>query len=265
VYSFKFRLIFFVTLSISLILFDYKLKLLNEVRVVFSIITIPVNYVVNIPLNILSWSKEQLLDKQTLQNKIKKLSDENSFLKVKLQKYNQLIFDNKQLKEYLNTEDKFEQYSLILALIIQANDSRVKKQITINKGLTNGIYKGQIVVGNKGIVGSVDTVGLLDSKILLITDPIHYIPVKSQRNGLRGIAKGKATHEHKMNLNYVFNSADIKVGDIFVSSALGDKFPKNYPVAKVSSVNNDPNNKFMNIELTPIENFSQLNRVLLLK
>jgi rod shape-determining protein MreC len=43
----------------------------------------------------------------------------------------------------------------------------------------------------------------------------------------------------------------VKVGDVFLSSAIGSKFPSGYPVGRVTHVEKQEHNPFLTIELTP--------------
>ena len=119
-------------------------------------------------------------------------------------------------------------------------------------------------MGVDGIVGYVAHADLMYSRILLISDPTHHIPAKNSRNGLLGIVSGKATTSHQLQLKFVTKGLDVVVGDIFVSSALGDKFPVGLPIAKVIDVQHNNQSDFLSIQLKPLEELSQLSTVLLL-
>ncbi|CAM5490469.1 hypothetical protein SSTU70S_04605 [Stutzerimonas stutzeri] len=71
-----------------------------------------------------------------------------------------------------------------------------------------------------------------------MTDVTHSIPVQVNRNGLRAIAAGTGDSEY-LELRHVAETADIKEGDLLVSSGLGQRFPSGYPVAQVKEVVRD--------------------------
>jgi len=70
------------------------------------------------------------------------------------------------------------------------------------------------------------------------------------RNGVRAIATGTGAL-NELELIYVPNTADIKVGDMLVSSGLGKRYPQGYPVATVSSIENVPGESFAAVKAEP--------------
>ena len=73
-------------------------------------------------------------------------------------------------------------------------------------------------------MGQIVHVGPFSSTVLLITDPNHALPVQVNRNGLRAIAVGTGQND-KLLLEHLPNNADIRVGDLIISSGLGRRFP----------------------------------------
>src|SRR5690606_35743599 len=95
-----------------------------------------------------------------------------------------------------------------------------------------------------GLMGQVVEVEALNSWVLLISDPQHSTPVVINRNGVRAIATGTRDSLHMLMLSNVPNTADVKVGDLLVTSGLGGRFPPGYPVGVVSSVTVAPGKPF---------------------
>jgi len=85
---------------------------------------------------------------------------------------------------------------------------------------------------------------------LLLTDTTHSIPVQVNRNGLRAIASGTGNPE-RLELRHVADTADIKEGDLLVSSGLGQRFPAGYPVATVKEVIHDSGQPFAIVRAVP--------------
>jgi rod shape-determining protein MreC len=59
-------------------------------------------------------------------------------------------------------------------------------------------------------------------------------------------------------------TADIKVGDLLVSSGLGGHFPQGYPVARVASIHAAPGETFAHVTATPVAQLDKMREVLLL-
>jgi rod shape-determining protein MreC len=89
------------------------------------------------------------------------------------------------------------------------------------------------------------------------------MPVKNSRNGIRGITKGIASNEEGMNVEYVPLESDVKLGDIFVTSGIGNSYPVGYLVGRVTEINNLINNSFLSIRLQPLQNMNKLELILI--
>jgi rod shape-determining protein MreC len=135
--------------------------------------------------------------------------------------------------------------------------------VLINRGARDGVYEGQPVLDEQGIVGQILHVGARSSRVILITDLSVGVPVRVQRNGLRLIASGSGRIDRLIH-NFQPHSADVKVGDLLVTSGLGGKYPEGYPVAKVVLVNTDESREFATIYSQPVAQIDRLRYLLLL-
>jgi rod shape-determining protein MreC len=106
--------------------------------------------------------------------------------------------------------------------------------VVVNKGTRFGIHEQQPVLDAKGVVGQVVRALPISSEIMLITDPNHAIPVQVNRNGLLTIAVGSG-ELNRLNLPFLPDNADIKPGDLLITSGMGGVFPQGYPVAEVDN------------------------------
>ena len=88
--------------------------------------------------------------------------------------------------------------------------------------------------------------GYEPERVLLITDARHALPVRVNRNGLRTVALGTGRIS-ELELPNLPNNADIRQGDLLVTSGLGGQFPPGYPVAEVTSVIREPGQPFATI------------------
>jgi rod shape-determining protein MreC len=123
-------------------------------------------------------------------------------------------------------------------------------RIIINKGERDGVVLGQPVLDARGLMGQVVELMPYTSRVLLLTDTTHSIPVQVNRNGLRAIASGTGNPE-RLELRHVADTADIKEGDLLVSSGLGQRFPAGYPVATVKEVIHDSGQPFAIVRAVP--------------
>ena len=252
-----------VFIAIFLILSDYKFSYLDSVKQFIAKLISPIYLVVNLPSQLYIWIDEQGATKQALLNQNKQLNSELTRLKGNLQTHNALLLENQKLTKLLGASYQINGQKLILGRVSSVSQSRLKKQIIINKGSNDGLAIGQVVLGSEGVVGQITQITPLYATVLMLTDPTQHVPIKNQRNGVRGIAKGLASNQGKLVINFIEPEFDVVLGDVFLSSAIGSKFPAGYPVGKVTHVEQHPDDPFLHIELTPIQTTEQLEFVLI--
>jgi rod shape-determining protein MreC len=154
--------------------------------------------------------------------------------------------------------------SFTLARIESVSQSRLKKQIMINKGSSDNLKIGQVVLGAEGIIGQTTQITPNSSRVLMVSDPTQYIPVKNARNGIRGVSQGMAENQAHLLVKFIQPDADIKIGDIFLSSALGGKFPDDYALGRVIRAELRENEDFLYVVLEPMQKTHHLEFVLIL-
>jgi rod shape-determining protein MreC len=119
------------------------------------------------------------------------------------------------------------------------------------------------VVDAKGVVGQVIEVSELTSRVLLVSDASHGIPVRVTRNDVRAIANGTGEID-QVELRHVAKSTDVIAGDLLVTSGLGNRFPEGYPVARVTSVSRDDGQSYAVINAQPLAALDRIRYVLLI-
>ncbi len=239
---------------------DYRYQYLNSVRSTFSTLASPVYYVANLPSEISVWADDNIVSRADLIDENQNLKDQLMILKAQNQRLVGLESDNAQLRKLLNSSRKLKGKRLI-AEIINVNTNNYAQEIMVNKGSSDGLYVGQSAVDSDGVMGQVIEVTLFWSRIILINDPNHAIPVKNNRNGIRAIARGNGLN---LNVMHLPSTIDIKQGDLLLSSGLGEKFPDGYPVAKVVSVTKNSDQPYLEVIAEPTANINTADHVLLL-
>ena len=168
--------------------------------------------------------------------------------------------ENSRLREMLDARDQVEDRVRVAEIL--AVDSNPVRHLIIDAGSGDDIYEGQAIVDQDGVVGQVIEVGLVTSEALLISDPGHALPVEVNRNGLRTIAYGTGEFG-SLDLPGLANNADIREGDLLVTSGLGGAFPSGYPVAVVSDVTRLPQQAFANVTAEPVAALNQVREIML--
>jgi rod shape-determining protein MreC len=112
------------------------------------------------------------------------------------------------------------------------------------------------------VFGQVTNVGPSSSEVILLSDAAHAIPVQISRNGLRTIATGTGD-TRRLQLPYLPRNADVKAGDVLLTSGLGGVFPGGYPVGQVTEVKRDPSSPLAVVSAEPAAALDRNNEVLL--
>jgi len=240
---------------------DHRQQHLKVLRSAISTFVTPIIFIADLPGELFSWGGENLMSRSYLRQENARLKTEALILKAQLQKFVSLQAENMRLRSLMGTENKQVERRLV-AEIIGIDGDPFRQRITINKGSLQDVYLGQTVIDANGIVGQVVEVSLATSRVLMITDVTHAIPVRVSRNGVRSIVVGTG-QINQLSLQYVPDTTDIKVGDLLLSSGLGQRFPDGYPVAIVNSVEHDPGAPFARILASPSAKLEQSSPVLL--
>ncbi len=252
-----------MVLSIALMTLDHRTPYVNSLRSGIAVLVYPLQYLVNFPANVGNWASENFSSRRTLQEENAALRTQNLILTAQLQKLNFIESENIHLRSLLQSSQRMGE-RILIAELLSVDMDPYKHQVIINKGSASGddIYPGQPFVDAKGIMGRLVHVSPFTSTALLITDPSHNLPVQVNRNGLRAIAKGTG-HQARLEIPHLPNNADIKVGDLLVTSGLGCVFPVGYPVAVVEEINIDPSLPFAEIIARPTAELERSREVLL--
>jgi rod shape-determining protein MreC len=196
-----------------------------------------------------------------LESENQQLQERQLLLQAKLQKFEALEAENFRIRELLASAKSLQDHVLIAEIIAVSQDP-YRHQITLNKGSNDKVYRGQALVDATGILGQIVEVGPSTSQALLITDPDHGIPVEINRTGLQTIALGRGDGVG-LKLPFLPSNADVKIGDLLVSSALGGRFPAGYPVGQIYDVKNTAGEHFMEAVAYPSAKLNQGRQALL--
>ena len=256
------RLALALVLSVLLIFVDHKLDGFKSTRVYLNSIMSPLQYIANLPGLMLNESAQRLTSQEQLLAENQKLNNQLLLMSEKLQQFDVIQKENRQLRELLQAPLRIDSRKMV-AELMAVDKNPYSQQVVINKGAIDGVYLSQPVIDDKGIVGQVTEVGTTNSRVLLIADVTHAIPVRSLRNDIRFIANGSGSLS-ELYLEHVPHSVDIKVGDILVSSGLGKVFPEGYPVAQVTQVVRDESRPFAQVVVSPVAKLDRLRHLLLL-
>ena len=243
------RFLVLAVLSVALMVVDARFDVLKPARSQMSLVLMDAYWVTDLPERLWQGVSSQFGSRTELVAENEKLKTENLLLQGRMQKLAALTEQNVRLRELLNSSALVNE-KVEVAELIGMDPNPFTHRIIINKGERDGVVLGQPVLDARGLMGQVVELMPYTSRVLLLTDTTHSIPVQVNRNGLRAIASGTGNPE-RLELRHVADTADIKEGDLLVSSGLGQRFPAGYPVATVKEVIHDSGQPFAIVRAVP--------------
>ncbi len=190
-----------------------------------------------------------------------RLRTENLFANGRLQAAEALHSENRELRQLLKARERLQD-NLTVAKVISLSSAPASHHLLLNQGAADGVQVGHAVLDAYGVIGQVVATTPYTSRVLLITDGSHALPVEVRRNGIRAVADGEGRQD-RLKLRHITHTADIQKGDILLSSGLGRRFPAGYPAAEVTEVEDDIAAPFLIVYARPLAHLWQ-SRLLLL-
>ncbi|MGA9855458.1 MAG: rod shape-determining protein MreC [Gammaproteobacteria bacterium] len=255
------RTLLLITVCIVLMFYDHQRGHLQKIHAALSTLVYPVQAAVDAPYALASWAADKLALHTALVKENARLKQELLIAAVQLQQTAALEQENARLRQLLQAGTKLSGH-VVVATLLAVDMDPFRHVIVIDKGTNAGVFEGQTLLDATGIIGQVIQAGPFSSRVALITDPSQAIQVEVNRTGLRTLAIGGADVDN-LSLPYLANNADIKPGDLLVSSGLGGRYPAGYPVAVVSQVRRDPAEPFASVSAHALADLNHGHEVLL--
>ncbi|MGL4937102.1 rod shape-determining protein MreC, partial [Shewanella sp.] len=180
----------------------------------------------------------------------------------RLQRFEHLRQENQRLRALLGSAAYQDSRKMVAEVLEIASDPS-HHYVVLNRGTRSGVFVGQPVVDAQGVVGQVVQVGEITSRVLLLSDVSHGIPVRITRNDVRLVANGTG-EIHEIELRHVAKSTDIKAGDLLVTSGLGKRYPEGYPVARVMEVFTEDGQSYARVTAQPLAALDRIRYLLLI-
>ena len=196
-----------------------------------------------------------------MREEIALLEEDLLLLRAKTEKMAALTAENNRLRDLLGSAAKLQD-NVVVAELIGVDPDPEKHEVVIDKGTSDGVFIGQPLLDAKGLMGQVVGVSRYSSRVLLISDPSHSVPVQVARSNLRLVAQGTGATS-RLELMYVQSTADVRTGDLLISSGLGGRFPVGYPVGIVNKVEHRAGRPFAAVTAIPSALLDRSRHVLL--
>jgi len=254
----------FLTLAIAaiaLMVADQRYDQLTRVRAWLSAAVYPVQVVVDLPFRAWDWVSGSFADRSRLRQENLELTARLRLANLQLQRFAALEDENRRLRDMRENSAGVAERVLV-ASILNVDLDPFRHRVLLDKGAADGVFKGQAVLDADGIFGQVAQVHAKTAEVILISDAEHAIPVQSNRSGLRTIAVGTGDSK-RLSLPFVTVEADLKQGDLLISTGMGGVFPPGYPIAEVTQVVRNASTTFALVDARPTARLDRDREVLL--
>ena len=248
-------------LSCSLVFVDRFTNFTEKPKLLLSSGLYVIHYSANLPNNAFQRISSFFSTQKYLSDRILDLESRLLSLDIDLEKMASLIEENNRLRELLGSAAKLQD-SVLVSEVIGIDPDPRSQNILIDKGETDGVFEKQTVIDSSGLVGQVIEVSKQYSRIMLITDLNSFVPVAVLRNNLRLMLQGMGMSE-KLQLLHVNPTADIRVGDLLISSGLGERFPAGYPVGLIEAIDYVEGRPFVDVTAIPKSGLDRSQHLLL--
>jgi len=182
---------------------------------------------------------------------VEKLQQENAILQEKLITYDRLT-------KLLELKESFS-FKMIPAQVISREPGNWFNSMMIDKGTEDGVQKNMAIATYNGLVGKVVSSDSHSSKVQLILDQRSAVGSMIQRSRDIGVLKG--SRKNYCYMEYLSRDADIKRGDLVITSGLGSIFPKGIIIGKVVEIKKDTHALFQEVIINPFVDFTKLEEV----
>lgn len=247
-------------LSAALIAVEFTTRLLEAPRSAIGTVVSPLRVIAEVPYLLGAEVDATLSSRQSLQ-------EENEALRRRVLELSQisaqflaLRSENERLRELLGSRRRVP-HEVLVAELIGVVPGPDRLEIIIDKGSEAQVQVGQAVVDAQGLFGQVVAVDRYTAQVLLLSDSQHAVPARINRTGQRGIVSGTGNIS-RLELEGVAVNADVREGDLVVSSGLGGRFPAGYPIGRVDSVVVEATLPFAQVSVQPAAQLDRSRHVL---
>jgi rod shape-determining protein MreC len=256
------RLIFFVVLSLALLVSDARFKTLEVVRGVLGAGLYPLQRAALVPRDFFMGAADLAVTSSTLRAENTQLQTRNLRLSQQANQATSLAAENAHLRALLQLSQRIGAPTTPAEIQYDTRDPFTQK-VVIGGGSQQGIQDGSPVLSEDGVIGQVTRVFPMQSEVTLVTDKDQAVPVEIVRTGLRSVIYGTAKGD-LLDLRFVPISADVQAGDELVTSGLDGVYPQGLPVAKVLRVDKQADTAFARVVCLPLAAVRGARQVLVL-
>jgi rod shape-determining protein MreC len=232
------RFFLFAVLSLVLMYFDQKDGWGERIRYGLQAAAYPIQVTIGSPGMAWSAASGFLRSRGSLQAENDALREQARELTLRTMRLEALEHENARLRGLREATPPLVTRSQLVQ-VVNADLGRMRQRLVVDHGDSAGLFRSQVVVDAHGLMGQLARVGPWSSEVMLITDPAAGVPVEIVRSGVRTVAVGMG-NEDELDLPLLEATADVRPGDVLVTSGLGNVFPAGIPVGTITESRRDP-------------------------
>jgi rod shape-determining protein MreC len=254
--------LFYCTLSLTLMLVDSRFQISAAIRSQTSILASPAWWLASRPYALWQNGASAMTSNRELRRQVDALEARQLKTDLVLQRVAALQSENDAMRGLLRAQQRLSLEARLVELI-NINPEPSQKRFVIDKGSSQKVRVGQVLIDAHGLVGQVSEVYPGKSLVIGITDADHALPVMVARSGFRSILFGQG-NDRRLSLANLTPSDDIKAGDILLTSGVGGRFPPGIPVGVVKQFKQDEALTFLSAQVQPFARLAYGRHLLLL-
>ena len=246
--SIQARFLFFLMLSLAVILVDGRLRALDDFRSALTSFLTPFKEVVQLPGLFIENSAGYFISKKNLNEEIQRLTKENQLLQLDAARMEEMRQENENLRHLVSALAATTDHVVTTEVIGRPADP-FSRRIQIAAGTLDGVQVGMPVIGPFGVLGQVSRTVSHQSEVTLISDHKSRISVINNRTGQIFLLAGTGD-SGLLTVAFAQPSADLQPGDELVTSGLDHLYPKAVLTAIVKSSTYVPGEAYRRVEAT---------------
>lgn len=259
-------LLAYLMLACTLMVADHRVGIGRHLRQQLSVLAEPLWWLAALPSRLTRDLGDGLALREQLQTDNQALRERLQVNAAQLNRLQAAALENQRLRALLGSASR-HRLNVRLAELVDVDLDPYRQRVMIGQGEAQGVRVGQAVMDAGGLLGQVIEVSNNRATALLLTDPDHAVPVQVARSGFRGIAYGGVSRIGRpasLQVPNIPQSADIRKGDVLITSGLGGRFPAGLPVGVVKDLHAEATGLFIVAEVAPAAQLDRGTQVLLL-
>jgi rod shape-determining protein MreC len=191
-----------------------------------------------------------------------RLRQRNAELLVENSRLSEAFLENQRLRSML-AFDTHHELDCLPAKVLGRGGLESIRSILLDVGDEDGVNNYQPIVAADGLVGKVIKVNKRSSIGQILYDRNFRVGARVQRSRVEGIVKWAG--DESCLLSEVHKRADVKLGDVIITSSTSALFSPGIKIGTVVDIHKESSNLFQEVYLRPSVDFSKLEEVFIIR